>query len=67
MVITAAQGGEVFHGWGNIKVGGEWARTNKAERFQIGGKNKRLKELDRSTVLSMLCIFLFFNELHALI
>ena len=37
------------------------------QRFQIGGKNKRLKQLDRSTVLSMLCIFLFFNELHALI
>ena len=35
------------------------------QRFQIGGKNKRLKELDRSTVLSLSCIFLFSNELHA--
>ena len=37
------------------------------QRFRIGGKNKRLKQLDRSTVLSMLIIFLYFIELHALI
>ena len=35
-------------------------------RCQFGGKNKRHKQLDRSTVLSMLCIFLFFFDLHAL-
>ena len=36
-------------------------------RCQFGGKNKRHKQLDRSTVLSMLCIFLFFTESHALL
>ena len=30
MAITVAQGGEVYHGWGNIKVGDECARRNKA-------------------------------------
>ena len=27
MVFAVAQRGEICHGWGNIKVGGEWAMS----------------------------------------